>query len=273
VFIINYQLKNTLCNIFQAALTIFLFFIIADIILLVMESIFPFQALNRLALARFDLVVSILLLFFIIINFFVFKKMKKFLTDSLVVIIPAVIPFEFIFLTIFGNEMGPILSISLYFLRIIHLFALILTLRYLGSKFISFSKENGLGYGIITITAIFIIASILFFIFEVHTNPQIVIFEDSIWFSLVSITTTGYGDIVPTTIPGKIVSSVLMISGVSFASFATASLASSIITRIREEQSSKEKKSESYKKELIEKLDKYQEEIAEMKSMIKNLER
>ncbi len=72
VFIINYQLKNTIGNIFQALLTIFLFLIIADIIILVLESIFPFQHYNQRIVASFDLIVSILLIFFLSINFLFF---------------------------------------------------------------------------------------------------------------------------------------------------------------------------------------------------------
>ncbi|RBQ22939.1 Hyperpolarization-activated voltage-gated potassium channel [Candidatus Methanobinarius endosymbioticus] len=217
-----------------------------------MESIFLFQPVNRFAVAKFDLIISILLVFFIIANFILFEKTKRLLSNSILVIVFAVIPFEFIFLSVFGHELSFIISLVLYILTIVHLIALIITFRFLGSKFVSFSKENGLGYGIIAITIIFIVGSILFFIFEGNSNPGVTVFEDSIWVSLVFITTTGYGDITPITIPGKIVSGVLMISGVSFATFATASLAGSIFVRLRKERISREKKMEEYNKKLVE---------------------
>lgn len=100
---INYPVKNTLGNIFQATLTIFLFLIIVDIVLLAMESIFPFQPFNRLTVAKYDLIVSILLIFFVAVNYILFEKTKRLLGDSLFIIILAVIPFEFIFLSIFGH--------------------------------------------------------------------------------------------------------------------------------------------------------------------------
>lgn len=277
MFKINYQIKNTLGNIFQATLTVFLFLIIVDVILLIMGSIFPFQTSNRLITARFDLIISIILILVLGINYFIIVNKKKgrnklISLKNVVIIILAVIPFEFIFLSLFGSNMGLYLSILLYILRVSHLIGLLLILRIIGSKFISFSRENGLGYGIIAITSIFIICSVLFFIFEGNINPNVVVYEDSIWFSLVSITTTGYGDISPVTLPGRIVAGFLMVSGVSFAAFVTASVAGSIITKMREEKSTSEKKMGEFNKELLLKLDENQKELSEIKEKLENLE-
>ncbi|MPL62794.1 hypothetical protein SDC9_08414 [bioreactor metagenome] len=272
MFIINYQLKNTIGNIFQALLTIFLFLIIADIMFLILESLFPFQQNNQDIVAKFDLIICIILIFFLAVNFFFFKNIKKY-SSNLLVIIPAVIPFEFIFLIIFGHNMDPLIFGILYVLRIIHLIALVYTLKFLGSKFISFSKQNGLGYGIIAITTIFIVGSVLFYIFEFNFNPNIVVFEDAIWFSLVSITTTGYGDIVPFTLAGRVIAAFLIVSGVSFATFATASLASSIFQKFREEKISRDKEIDEQNRLLIEKFEKNQKELIEIKEMIKKLEK
>lgn len=207
-----------------------------------MESIFPFQPINRLAISKFDLLVSILLIIFLVLNYVIFRdKMKEYNSKNIIAIILAVIPFEFIFLSYFGLEMGAYASFLLYILRIFHLIGLTFTLRMFGSKFISFSRKNGLGYGIIVITSIFIIGSVFFFVFEGHVNPNVTVFEDSIWFSLVTITTTGYGDIIPVTSGGRIVAGLLMISGVSFATFAIASVVSSIISSFKEENFTKEK--------------------------------
>ncbi|BBL61253.1 hypothetical protein MARBORIA2_05040 [Methanobrevibacter arboriphilus] len=272
MFIINYQLKNTIGNIFQALLTIFLFLIIADIVILVLGSIFPFQHYNQYIVANFDLIVSILLIFFLAINFFFFENIKKYFPNLLIIIL-AVIPFEFIFLSIWGYDMGAGVYTVLYVFRILHLFALLYTLKLLGSNFISFSKQNGLGYGIIAITAIFIIGSVLFYIFEFNLNPNIVVFEDAIWFSLVSVTTTGYGDIVPFTLAGRVTAAFLIVSGVSFATFATASLASSIFQKFREEKVTRDKELDEQNKLLIEKFEKTRDELNEIKGMIKKLEK
>jgi len=278
VFKINSQIKNTLGNIFQAILTIFIFLIIADVILLLMGSIFPFQESNRLIIGQFDLIISIILILLLGINYFVFPNENKAKNElislkNIIIIILSIIPFEFIFLSLFGYNMGFYPSIMLYILRISHLIALLLILRIIGSKFISFSRENGLDYGIVAITSIFIICSVLFFISEGNINPNIILYEDAIWFSLVSITTTGFGDISPVTLSGRIIAGFLMISGVSFAAFATASVAGSIVTKMREEKFTREKKIEEFNEKLLLKLDKTQKELSEIKEKLENLEK
>lgn len=137
--------------------------------------------------------------------------------------------------------MNFITSIILYFLNIIHLIALIITLKFLRSKFISFSKEGGLGYGTIAITTIFIAGSILFFIFEGNSNPTGTVFKDSTWFSLVSITTTDYGDIVPNNIRWTSCWWNFNDKRGFFCHLYTLSLARSIFSRLREERRSREK--------------------------------
>ncbi|MBZ9571368.1 potassium channel family protein [Methanobrevibacter sp. TMH8] len=239
-----------------------------------MGSIFPFQAANRLPISQFDLIISLLLILFLAVNYFIFSsKKKEYNIRNVVVIILAIIPFEFIFLSIFGLEMGFYLSALLYFLIILHIIGLIFTLRIFGSRFISFSRKNGLGYGIIAITTIFVIGTILFYIFEGPVNPNVVVFEDSIWFSLVSITTTGFGDIAPVSVGGRIVAGFLMISGVSFTAFATASVAGSIIDNLKEEKFNREKNLEEYNKNFIEKFEDNQKELAEIKEILRNLEK
>jgi len=277
VFKINYQIKNILGNLFQAILTIFLFLIIVDVILLVMGSIFPFQVSNRLIISQFDLIVSIILILLLGVNYLVFirkNKDKNELTSlkNIIIVILAIIPFEFIFLSLFGSNMGFYTSILLYILRISHLIGLLLILRIIGSKFISFSRKNGLDYGIVAITSIFIICSVLFFIFEGKVNPNIIHYEDAIWFSLVSITTTGFGDISPVTLPGRVVTGFLMVSGVSFAAFATASVAGSIVTKMREEKFEREKKIEEFNEKLLLKLNENQKELSEIKEKLVQLE-
>ncbi len=58
---------------------------------------------------------------------------------------------------------------------------------------------------------LFLAALILLF-----TEPAIKTFGDSIWYSFVTSTTTGYGDIVVTTAIGRIVSVILSLYGLLF---------------------------------------------------------
>lgn len=231
---VNYQgaIGGTIGKIFQAFLTIFVFLIIIDIALMTMNLIIPFTNTNLYKVADFDLIVSILVIFTIFLNL-VFKNDSNYLKSLfLIVAIALSVKFLSLFLANFG-----ILYILAFVLGLIHIIALILCLRVLKSRFVEFSKENNLGYGIIVITTIFIIGSLLFFFFEHPVNPNVSTYEDSIWYTIVTITTTGYGDIVPVTGSGKFIGSLLMISGVSFASFAIASITGTFINKFKEERS------------------------------------
>lgn len=169
--------------------------------------------------------------------------------------------------------MNSIVSIILYILNIVHLIALIITIRFLGSNIYFFFKRKWLRLWNNSYHYNFYCWINIILYFWRKFNPAVTVFEDSIWFSLVSITTTGYGDIVPITLPEKIVSGGLMISGVSFATFATASLAGSIFTSLREEKRSREKSMKDSNKKLLEKLENNQKELNEIKEMVKNLEK
>lgn len=61
---------------------------------------------------------------------------------------------------------------------------------------------------------LFIIGLLMFFI-EAPYNDQFSTVANSLWFTLVTCTTVGYGDVAPISTPGKIVTSIGMLIGVS----------------------------------------------------------
>jgi voltage-gated potassium channel len=59
--------------------------------------------------------------------------------------------------------------------------------------------------------------------------------EDGIWWSIVTLATVGYGDIVPHTTWGRVLGSIVIIFGVTFISFLVATVTSVFVDADREE--------------------------------------
>lgn len=88
-----------------------------------------------------------------------------------------------------------------------------------------------------------ILSSTLMFYVENEAQPEK--FENigqSLWWSVATLTTVGYGDIYPITGLGKIISSVIAIIGIGFVALPTGIISSSFISRMqKEKQKEKEK--------------------------------
>ncbi len=102
-------------------------------------------------------------------------------------------------------------------------------------------EENGLlftfAFSILGVTTLLGGTSI--YLVEAKVNPDITSILDGFWWALVTITTVGFGDVVPVTILGRIIGAVLMVAGMFtlalFAGIVGSSLVSGMLS-IREEQ-------------------------------------
>ncbi|MGH8792616.1 MAG: potassium channel family protein [Stackebrandtia sp.] len=67
-----------------------------------------------------------------------------------------------------------------------------------------------------------------------HPDAQVQNFGDALWWAAVSVTTVGYGDLVPVTTEGRIVALSLMFVGIGLIGFITGSMTSWVIDKINE---------------------------------------
>jgi voltage-gated potassium channel len=85
----------------------------------------------------------------------------------------------------------------------------------------------------LTFLAAAFVGAILIRIVDQHNFPT---FGSAVWWAVQTVTTVGYGDIVPTTRAGRIVGGLEMVLGVSFIAFLTAGVTSVVIEQRRAEE-------------------------------------
>ena len=82
-------------------------------------------------------------------------------------------------------------------------------------------------------TSITIAAGMLMTVLDRDGFPTL---GSGLWWAVQTVTTVGYGDHVPTTRPGQITASVVMLLGIGFVTVITASITGAFIARSRSEQ-------------------------------------
>ena len=164
----------------------------------------------------------------------------------------SIAPFYFVEIVILGmNET----LISLKILCLIKIFALTLSARQIGESVDDFVEKSRLIYGFAFFVVVLLFCSVAFFILEKGINPGVNTFEDSFWYIIQTITTVGYGDVVPDTQWGRLIGIITMISAIGITSLLTAATTSSLMDKLREDSEKMAKYSISYFKELEDKID------------------
>lgn len=102
-------------------------------------------------------------------------------------------------------------------LRLLRLLRSIEFFRYatpLRTLFLAF-RENRILFAVASgfVVMCVVLSAVMLFLAEFGVNPQIDSIGDTLWWSVVTISTVGFGDITPTTGEGKIIGSALMFAG------------------------------------------------------------
>ena len=123
-------------------------------------------------------------------------------------------------------------------LRIFVLFRVLKLLRYTKSinQFVEVISNKRFELLTLLFLLFFIVmtAGIALYVLEERINPNITSLFDGIYWSLITISTVGYGDISPVTDAGRTISMLVIISGIAMISFATSVIVSAFSERLSE---------------------------------------
>ena len=86
-----------------------------------------------------------------------------------------------------------------------------------------------------------------------------------IWWALQTVTTVGYGDVVPTTLAGRVIGGLVMAIGIAFISFVTAGVTSALVQRAAKQAHEADlANQEQTKDRLVEELDRANQALTEL---------
>jgi voltage-gated potassium channel len=91
-------------------------------------------------------------------------------------------------------------------------------------------RRRGLGYLLLSALLLLAVGAVLITVLE-HNAPNATIHSiwDGIWWATTTVTTVGYGDMYPVTVPGRMLAVILMLVGIGFFSAITAVVAAAMI--------------------------------------------
>jgi voltage-gated potassium channel len=97
-------------------------------------------------------------------------------------------------------------------------------------------------------------------ILERLIDPAVGTFGDSLWWAIVTVTTVGYGDIVPETGGGRLVAACLMLAGVSAIPITTSLVVSVFVSRLQAEARARD---EEVRAELVARLERIEQALTD----------
>ena len=131
--------------------------------------------------------------------------------------------------------------------RLLRMIRVLKILRYMSAlkrleRAIRLVQEELIVFGILAIIIIFV-TSVGIYQFEHEAQPEAFpSIPHSVWFSIVSLTAVGYGDITPITVGGKIFTSLILIVGLAVVAIPTALIVSGLTRAKIERQREKDRK-------------------------------
>lgn len=116
-------------------------------------------------------------------------------------------------------------------IRLLRLLRLLVRLKIVLAASSRFAEQTHLIYISIVGGFVLMSAALGFHYMEAGVNPNVHSLWDSFWWTVVTITTVGYGDIYPVTTGGRIIAIFLMLGGIATFSAITATISAYIINK------------------------------------------
>ena len=156
------------------------------------------------------------------------KRLRFMVTPMAIIDLISILPF---YLTVFGN-------FDLRFLRILRLVRIFKLTRYSGmmSMILKVLREESGNFmvAIFVMTLVMVVAASGIYLAEHRTQPNAFgSIPQSMWWAIVTLTTVGYGDVIPLTLAGKLFAACIMIAGVGLIALPTGILASSFSENLK----------------------------------------
>ena len=254
-------MQRNLKLVFNALLFVSILIDILILIFMALDVVLSLKSVT-MSLVRFDVIVSILIIFQSIYWIRQQENKKQYLRRNWINIF-AMIPFAY--LVIILSPTTQFLVIILILVRIYALFKYAIKIK----DILRITEKTKLDYATFILIGTFVFGSLLFFWVESPVNPQASTLDDSAYFMIVTMSTVGYGNIIPYTGIGRLISVIAIIVGVGYAGWVTAAIATTLIEQLRSERKKETEKEIKAIELILNKLDKIEKELEEIKSQKK----
>jgi voltage-gated potassium channel len=121
-------------------------------------------------------------------------------------------------IAVIASLLAPFLLDNLGFLRVVRMLRLLRSyhvLRELRRSSPWFKRNEETLQAILNIVVFVFVLTAVVYVVEEHRNPKIETYVDALYFTVTTLTTTGFGDITPSGTSGKILAIIIMVFGVS----------------------------------------------------------